>query len=61
MVRTPSRGLIPSVRSGIASTSEEENRTQKGLAQNVTSCQWQVQDPGVGLQDAQHVACLSSC
>lgn len=60
MVRTPSRGRIPSVRSGIASTSEEENRTKKGLAQNVTSCQWQIQDLGMGLQDTQHVACLSS-
>lgn len=60
MVRTPSRGLIPSVRSGIASTSEKENRTQKGLAQNLTSRQWQDWDLSLGLQDARHVGCLYS-
>lgn len=49
MVRTPLRSLFPSIRSGIASTSEEEKGPQEGLAPNLTFCQWQGWDVSLGL------------
>lgn len=39
MVSTPSRGLISSVRAGVASASEEESGAQKDLVQSLTSGQ----------------------